>query len=169
MNANLWHIVPARRGARSLAAALLMASVWGCSRAESPLPERSAVSEVPVVLTVARFEEGDSMPQNWNTAGFTDSLASRLRLLQHVHVVMAPNGRDDDDFELRGNVAVRNGRVVVGARLSYAADSTAVWTATFWRGDGPLSQLVDDVASGAAEAIGAEMARRSVQQNKARR
>lgn len=168
---NLEGVVYARYGllvrpkciTRCLVILLVAGLVMSCARTEAPDSERTSNPGVPVFLTVAPFVTGDSLPQQWNSAAFADSLAARLRLLPNVNVGVAPNA--NEGFALRGSVSVRNGRLIVGAQLSHAGDSSPAWTATFWRGDGPLSRLVDAVASGAAEALGAEMARRSIQKN----
>ena len=162
MDARLWLGVRTKHITLCLVPVLVASSQLNCGRADAPDSERAANPGVPVLLTVAPFEAGDSVPQQWNPGAFADSLAARLRLLPNVNVSVSPDARAADGFALRGTVSVRNGRLMVGARLSHAGDPSPAWTATFWRSDGPLSGLVDVVASGAAEALGAEIHRRSI-------
>src|SRR5688572_19704764 len=134
---------------RCLVTFLVAGAVISCSGTEAPDSERTSNPGIPVFLAVAPFEAGDTLPQQWNAAAFADSLAARLRLLPNVNVSVAPDA--GEGFALRGSVSVRNGRLIVGARLTHAGDPSPAWTATFWRSDGPLSSLVDAIASGAAE------------------
>ena len=165
MCASYWARIRPIHVRRCLFSLLMTGSVMSCARSEGPDSEGMASPGAPVFLTVTPFEAGDSLPQQWNSADFADSLAARLRSLPNVNVGVAPHAAASVGFALRGSVSVRNGRLIVGARLSHTGDSSPAWTATFWRSDGPLSSLVDAVASGAAEALGAEMARRSIRKN----
>lgn len=162
MHERCWLRVRPEHITRSFAGLLLAGSLMGCGPTEAPEAERPTHPGVPVFLTVAPFEEGDSLPQTWNSAVFADSLAARLRSQPNVNVSVALVAPTVEGFALRGSVSVRNGRMIVGARLSHTGDSSPAWTATFWRSDGPLSSLLDAVASGTAEALGAEIHRRSI-------
>jgi hypothetical protein len=114
-------------------------------------------------VAVETFATTDSGPKDWNGGAFADSLATRLGLMNVVTVVRHPDARKaGTDFALLGDVSLRNGRLVLGVRLWHGEDPAPSWTATFWRSEGPMSRLVDDVATGAAEALGAEIARMSV-------
>ena len=140
--------------------------VWlilsGCAP-DLPRTERDGnAPTTAATLRVEPFSVSDSAPKTWDATLFADSLAARLGLMKTIRVERGATREALTDFTLSGDVNSRGGRLVLGVRLLNRNDPTPAWTATFWRSDGPMSRLVDDVATGAAEALGAEIARMSV-------
>lgn len=66
------------------------------------------------------------------------------------------------DFTVRGEIAARDGRLVIATRLHQSGGDEILWTATFWRKDSIDSGLVSDLATGLAEAIYGQLAREAV-------
>lgn len=140
----------------------LLVSVIGCRPAPAD-GDKGGTTANATTVAVEPFAIADSGPKNWDGGAFADSVAARLQLMNVVTVARHPDARKaGTDFALLGDVSSRNGRLVLGVRLWHGDDPAPAWTATFWRSDGPVSRLVDDVATGAAEALGAEIARMSV-------
>jgi len=138
----------------------LLVAATACGPA--PAPGERDRQPPTATLAVETFTVTDSAPKKWDADLFADSVAARLKLMDGISVARRDTPGTDTDFVLRGGVSSRNDRLVIGVRLLRRNDPTPAWTATFWRGEGPISRLVEDVATGVAEALGAEIARLSV-------
>jgi TolB-like protein len=92
-----------------------------------------------------------------------ESLATRLTGVQGLQARVAQSGEASGaDFIVRGDIAARDGRLVIATRLHQADRDEVLWTATFWRKDSVDSDLVGDLAAGLAEAIYGQLAREAV-------
>jgi len=102
-----------------------------------------------VTLAVEPFEVGDSVPGTWDSAGFADSLATHLSLMPGIE---ATANASDARYVLRGNVAMKDGRLILATRLGRDSERDTVWTATFWRSATSSATLLSDLAAAVAEA-----------------
>ena len=140
-----------------LAALVAAASAWGRRTTAAPNPSNS----LTITLAVEAFRTTNSDSRSRVSTVFADSLSARLARLPGL-TVRPPGGTfgPHTDFTVRGDVAARDGRLVIAARL-YRRDGgkDAVWTATFWRSDSLTSGLVSDVAAAIAEATYGQLAR----------
>jgi len=96
-----------------------------------------------------------------------ESLVARLAGVQGLQArVAAAEETAGADFVVRGEIGLRDGRLVIATRLHQAEATEVIWTATFWRKDSLDSDLVGDLASGLAEAIYGQLAREAVTSKK---
>jgi hypothetical protein len=102
-----------------------------------------------VTLAVEPFEVGDSVPGSWDSAGFAESLATRLSLAPGIQATANAAGAH---YVLRGKVAMKDGRLILATRLGRNAERDTVWTATFWRSAASGATLLSDLAAAVAEA-----------------
>jgi len=110
-------------------------------------------------LSILPFD-ADSAARRQLAAALADSLVARLATLPGLdaRVGSAGFGRSSD-LTIRGNLAARDGRLVITARLYGAQDQDPLWTATFWRKESLNAELVTDLSQGLAEAIYGHLAR----------
>jgi hypothetical protein len=129
--------------------------VWqGGETAAAP----AASGEVQI-LSVLPFEP-DSSARGHLSAALADSLVARLATLPGLEVRIGSAGLGrSSDLTVRGNLSVRDGRLVIAARLYGTENSVPLWTATFWRKESLNAELVTDLAQGLAEAIYGHLAR----------
>lgn len=117
-----------------------------------------------VTLAVEPFETADSIPANWQSTAFAESLASRLSLVPGLEVrAMRENGAR---YTLRGRVSMQDGRLVLATRLGRDAGSDTVWTATFWRNAAAANSILPDLAAAVAEAVFSETVREAQKRGK---
>lgn len=119
-----------------------------------------AVDEgLTISLAVEPFEVGDSVPGTWDATAFADSLAARLSMVRGIHATVSMS---DAQFILRGHVAMKEGRLILAARLGREGRRDTVWTATFWRSASSGSSVLSDLAAAVAEAVFSESARETL-------
>lgn len=121
---------------------------------------RSA-APVPATLAIEHFAAPDTTP-GWDENGFADSLAKALHGLQGLRAEVSRNGRLDSDFILRGTVRSSDSRFIIAIQLMHRSEATPVWTLTYWRTPTEVPALVQEMATGVAEALYANIARRAV-------
>lgn len=144
----------------ALAAVIMAATAWGRRTAAVP---SGLTSGLTATLAVEPFHTGDPAPRYWTSAAFAESLAARLTRMPGLTVrVGGSSFGSHTEFTVRGDVAARDGRLVIAARLYRDKEKDAVWTSTFWRADALTSNLVGDLAGGVAEAICGQIARSAV-------
>jgi hypothetical protein len=66
-----------------------------------------------VTVAVEPFAVGDSVPGTWDSAGFADSLATHLSLMPGIQATANASGAR---YILRGNVAMKDGRLILATR-----------------------------------------------------
>jgi TolB-like protein len=143
------------------AAVALGASVVAVLTRASDGPRQRPLDTALVTLAIEPFRLLEPAPQGWMADEFAESLATRLNHMPGLDVRLAAAGATGTvDFTLRGDVTAREGRIVIETRLYEAQGGTAVWTATYWRGEPVPLSLVSDVAGGAAEALYGQLPRR---------
>ena len=130
----------------ALAALLAMALKGGWGPQEPPIPGNS----LDIALSVEPFEVGDSVPESWSSSAFAESLATRLSLVPGLRAVVG--GKGSSHYSLRGNVAMREGRLILATQLGRDVGRDTVWTATFWRSASASATLLSDLAAAVAEA-----------------
>ncbi len=129
---------------------------------KEPSEPRAAVGDsngLTISLSVEPFEVGDSVPGTWASTAFADSLASRLSM---VRGIQATSNTRDARFVLRGNVAMKEGRLILATRLGHVGRRDTVWTATFWRSATSGSSVLSDLAAAIAEAVFSETTRETL-------
>jgi TolB-like protein len=110
-------------------------------------------------ISIEPFATPDSVLVSWNATAFAEALATQLANVRWLRARVAGTG-PTADFTLRGDVARRDGRLVITARLARSGDAiSTVWSATYWRGDNPGVTLAEDIAAGVAEAVASELVR----------
>jgi hypothetical protein len=114
------------------AAVALGASVVAVLPRASDGPRQRPLDTALVTLAIEPFRLLEPAPQGWMADEFAESLATRLNHMPGLDVRLAAAG----------------------------ATGTAVWTATYWRGEPVPLSLVSDVAGGAAEALYGQLPRR---------
>lgn len=140
--------------------ALTLVAAGACARGDASRATDST-GGLTATITVEPFRATAPAPKMWAPEVFAESLATRLAQIRGLRVAHGADGRNTD-FALRGDVTTHDGRLVLATRLSRTGEPTAVWTATFWRDDGPNRNLVQDVAAAVAEALYADVARRAL-------
>ena len=103
-----------------------------------------------VRLAVEPFEVGDSVPADWSSTGFADSLAVQLSLIRGIHA--APR-LPDAQYVLHGHVTMKDARLILATRLAREGARDTVWTATFWRSATSSHSVLTDLAQAVAEAV----------------
>ena len=129
---------------------------------KDPSEPRTAVAAdngLTISLAVEPFEVGDSVPGTWDSTAFADSLASRLSM---VRGIQATSQTGDARFVLRGNVAMKEGRLILATRLGHEGKRDTVWTATFWRSASSGNSVLSDLAAAVAEAVFSETTRETL-------
>lgn len=133
----------------ALAVTVTVAFMSGRGSSELTEPGRG----LNISLLVEPFEVGDSVGGNWDAAGFADSLATQLSVVPGIHATTTRSGAR---YVLRGNVAMKDGRLILATRLGRDGERDTVWTATFWRSTTSGSSVLTDVATAVAEAVMSE-------------
>jgi hypothetical protein len=128
------------------------------------LKDEREPSQVPspglnISLDVEPFAVGDSVGESWDAVGFADSLAAQLSM---VRGIQATTGGSSTRFVLRGNVAMKEGRLILATQLGRDGERDTIWTATFWRSATSGSSVLSDLAAAVAEAVFSESARESL-------
>lgn len=95
-----------------------------------------------------------------------ESLVVRLGKVAGLDVRLDTQEDGSADFTIRGEIASRDGRLVVATRLHPQNTKDVLWTATFWRRDLVDSALVSDLTTGLAEAIYGQIAREATSARK---
>lgn len=129
------------------------------------LPHRSgttpsATAGMTVTISVEPFETSDSVPPNWASTVFAESLANRLSRVPWLKA-QTPGPESGAHYTLRGRVSMQAGRLVLAARLGINSEQDTVWTATFWRNPDAGNSILPDLASAVAEAITSEAIRQT--------
>lgn len=150
----------ARLRAALLALAMTFLATTACARGDAGRATDSTRG-LTATITVEPFRSVAPAPKMWVPEVFAESLATRLALVQGLRVTHGALG-PSTDYALRGDVSARDGRLVMATRLWRTGEPSAVWTATFWRGDGPNRNLVEDIATGVAEALYADITHRAL-------
>ena len=137
------------------------------------LRQRGAVWTAPASsaqrVTVDPFSSHGPASQLSGRA-LAESLAARLTGMPGLAVRVAGSGfGPGPDLTVGGDIALRDGRLVITARLFTQAGSAPLWTATYWRKDSLSPELVDDLSAGVAEAIAGHLVRRGAATAGARR
>ena len=143
---------------------LPVASMTSCERSRVE-QQKEAAGGLTASLLVEPFETTGTMPKGWIPAAFAESLSVQLSTLRGLTVRAVGS---DADFTLNGSVTMREGRLVISPRLQRKGEQKPVWTATFWRSEGLMHDLAQDIASGAAEALYADIAHRALTTSKER-
>lgn len=140
----------------------LMLTLWGCA----PGSERRATGapDAPVSVAIETFSIRDSVPPGWSVDAFADSLEARLSQAAGVRPSRPSLLGGDADITLRGDIGARPARVIVSAELRRRGESAPFWSSSYWRDADSLSQAVEAVAGGVAEAVAADQARRRITQ-----
>lgn len=126
-------------------------AVW--LMANRHVPEGAPAQGLRISLAVEPFEVADSVDAQWDPAGFADSLASQLSVVPGIHAAAnSSNAR----YVLRGNVTIKDGRLILATRLGRDGERDTIWTATFWRSTTSGGSVLADVASAVAEAVMSE-------------
>jgi hypothetical protein len=127
-----------------------------------PRPRAPAASGSTATLAIELFRTVVPAPQSWTAPVFAESLAARLRRMPGLEIQIADAGAGHtSEFILRGDATLREGRLVIATRLFQQEKRSPVWTATYWASDTASTSLVQEVASGVAEALYGQLARRS--------
>ena len=166
-------LTPVTRAARTnlnmvlliLVLALLAAVIW--KRSGNP-GESHTSAAAKATLDIEVFKVADPQPAGWNPTEFTDSLAARLGDVGGLSTKVVSDGRTTAEFTLTGDVRASDGRIVLSTRLMHTGERLPVWSGTFWRSRNSLSNFVDDVAAGVAQALYADIARRALTTTKER-
>jgi TolB-like protein len=141
---------------------LAIALLARCARRE-PEPDQASTRGLTASLEVEPFVSLDSARRAWSTEAFAESLATYLSRMNGLRAQVSPSGRGGvSSFVLRGDLAVKEERLVITARLWRSGVDTTVWTATFWRSEAQMEALVPDIATAAAKALYADMVQRSL-------
>lgn len=135
------------------------AAVW---IRRDPLTLSTSTTRARATLAIEPFKVLDSQHIEWKPGPFADSLATRLAGVEGLMIKVATADQRPAEFTLRGDVAVRDGRLVVSTRLTHSGEQVPVWSGTFWRSRNSLENFVDDVAAGVAEALYADIVRREL-------
>lgn len=125
-----------------------------------------STSGLTATIGVEPFRSVAPNPAGWVSGVFADSLSTHLSRLRGLRVIR--DHQEPADFILRGDVTVRDARLVMSVRLSRPGEPSATWTSTFWRSNWNGSNLVQDVAAAVAEALYADVARRAITERKSR-
>ena len=142
---------------------LVAAGTWALKVNRSEVVPVAAGAGLQVSIAVEPFEVGDSVPAEWNAATFSDSLAAQLSLIQGISA--ASRGLRAR-YVLRGNVSMKEGRMILATRLGRDGERDTVWTATFWRSATSGSSVLTDLAQAVAEAAFSQSARESFNQKR---
>lgn len=140
--------------------ALTLLAAGGCARGDAS-HDADSTAGLTASITVEPFRATAPAPKGWAPEVFAESLATRLALVQGLRVTHGALGAATE-YALRGDVSTRDGRLIMATRLWRAGEPSAVWTATFWRDDGPNRNLVEDIATGVAEALYADITHRAL-------
>jgi hypothetical protein len=119
-----------------------------------------AAAGTTVTISVEPFETSDSVPPNWASPVFAESLANRLSRVPWLEA-HTPGLESGAHYTLRGRVTMQAGRLVLAARLGSNSEQDTVWTATFWRNRDAGNSILPDLASAVAEAITSEAIRQT--------
>ncbi len=149
--ARLW----LRSSVLGLGLGVLLANCAGAPEA-APDGDQGAAHQ----LVVTPFQT-DSSRRDPMARALADSLAVRLSKMPDL-AARVGTGSPGTEFVVRGDLAGRDGRLVIAARLHGAPRDSTLWTATFWRADSLTPSLVDDLAAGVAEAIYGHLARNPI-------
>ena len=88
-----------------------------------------------------------------------DSLVARLEPLPSLSAGVGTSG---SDYTIQGDIAIKDNRLVIAARLYETGGAIPLWSATFWRKDSLTTELVGDLAAGIAEALLGHMGRAAI-------
>jgi hypothetical protein len=140
---------------------VVLAALLAMSMKEPSEPRTAVAADngLTISLAVEPFEVGDSVPGTWDSTAFADSLASRLSM---VRGIQATSQTGDARFVLRGNVAMKEGRLILATRLGREGKRDTVWTATFWRSASSGNSVLSDLAAAVAEAVFSETTRETL-------
>ena len=94
------------------------------------------------------------------STALADSLASALSRLPGLTAEVAEASAPV--YAVLGDLSVRDGRLVIAARLYEGSRTEPLWSSTFWRRAELDTELVNDLAQGVAEAVYGEVARRAL-------
>lgn len=94
------------------------------------------------------------------TAALADSLASALSRLPGIAADVGEGA--EYDYDIRGDLSVRDGRLILAVRLYRSRGTEPLWSSTYWRHAELSSELVTDLAQGVGEAVFGEVARRAL-------
>lgn len=133
----------------------------GC-RGSDPAPKPGGLA---ATLSVEAFHTIGPATRNWASMAFAESLATALARMPGLEVRVDSGGSRPAQFALRGDVSARDGRLVIATRLFRSGERGAVWTATFWRSDGPNPTFAREVAADVGEALFGNVARSAVTVN----
>lgn len=98
--------------------------------------------------------------QHWSGEVLAESLAARLAGVPGLAVRVAGGSfGPGPDLTVGGDISLRDGRLVITARLFAESVKEPLWTATYWRKDSLSPELVGDVSAGMAEAIAGHLVR----------
>lgn len=150
----IWLLLPALILLSLAAAAILWAGAG--ARETIANSERIIAS-----ITVEPFVKTDSTRTGWDRKAFADSLAISLGNVAGVRTRVGRREWPRSDYTVKGAFRVTEGRLVITTRLVHARESSPVWSGTFWRSEGGTAGLAQDVAASVAEALYADIARRS--------
>lgn len=142
-----WRIVAA--GA-VMVVGLVLAWVWVPRTAgpHSTSGTDSPPSHGSVTVHVTVFRPDPPLPPSWDGSALAKNVAARLQLIPGLHAPVGESTeRDTPAFTLRGEGTTRESRVVITARLYHETETTPIWTATFWRSEGSLSDFAGELAS----------------------
>lgn len=156
-----WLRRPGRAWRVATAAIAWTTAVTSCAPGDAA-PEGSSKDGLTVTVAVEPFVTVDSAPKGWIPKAFAESVTVRLATMRGLHAYVANGNSSPADFRLRGDVTVRDARMVIATHLWRPGEDTAIWTGTFWRGDSQIQNVVQDVAAGVAEALYADIARRTM-------
>ena len=112
-----------------------------------------------VSLAIAPFAIGDSVASEWDASHLADSLADYLSKVPGIH---ATANSTKGEYVLRGDVSMKNGRLILTTRLGREDNRDDLWTATFWRSAESGRTVIPDLASAVAEAVLVQSARENL-------
>jgi TolB-like protein len=108
-------------------------------------------------VTIAPFQAHSAEQRALSTV-LAESLATRLARLPGLSATVAGSERAPD-FQVQGDLTVRDGRLVIAVRLYGTEPRVPVWSGTFWSKDSLDTALISDLAQGLAEAVYGQLAR----------
>lgn len=132
-------------------------------RRRPPIVAPGSLGGLSATLAVELSGTPDSVAMAWANRAFAESLATRLRRMPGLEVLVVTGEQaPQTDFTLRGDMTVQVGRLVIVSRLYEKGEERPIWTDTFWQSPVGDSNIVDDWASELAQALYGHLARHAV-------
>ncbi len=127
-------------------------------------PRAAPIAAAITSIGIEPFE-CDSVPP-CRQMEFVDSLAQRFAKVAGLRASVLTEETLDPEFRLKGSVRSKDARVVIAVQLVRKSEGLPVWSSTYWRTSTDITTLVEDVATGVAEAMYGEIARRAITRGK---